>query len=130
MRSGSTLLVSSTVWPVRSWMRSPMSRTSWSSSSMALVTSTGSNFFSLRQRLLDQPLVVIGVQRLARDLLGGDDGQVRDLLADLVERTLRLELDLAPGALECLLVLFARPLPRLALEGLGRLARANEDLLG
>ena len=39
------------------------------------------------------------VERLARDLLGGHDRQVGDLLADVVERALGRGLDVALGAL-------------------------------
>ena len=59
----------------------------------------------LRQRLLDQAAVVLLVERLARDLLGGGDRQVRDLLAELVERAAGLVLDVAARLREQLLAL-------------------------
>jgi len=40
----------------------------------------------LLERLLDQAALVVLVERLAGDLLGGEHGERRDLLADLVER--------------------------------------------
>src|SRR5436305_9689650 len=53
----------------------------------------------LLQGLLEQaPLVLLG-ERLARHLLGGHDGQVRHLAADLLDRPLRLDFNLPPSAL-------------------------------
>ena len=49
----------------------------------------------LGERLLDQPLLVGVVERLAGHLLGREHGQVGDLLADLLERAPRLGLDVA-----------------------------------
>ena len=55
--SGSTVELSSTRLPVCSSMRLPMSFTSPSSSSTALVTLTGSSWFSLAQRSLNTRLI-------------------------------------------------------------------------
>ena len=49
------------------------------------------------QRLLDQAALVIGVERLAGHLLGREDGQVGDLLADLLQRAPGLGFDVAFG---------------------------------
>ena len=60
----------------------------------------------LVERLLDQAAVVVVVERLAGDLLGGHHRQVGDLLADLVERPAGLRLDvLARGLHQLLAVL-------------------------
>src|SRR4051812_23638476 len=84
----------------------------------------------LRQRVLDE-LALIGVgQGLARDLLGREDRQVGDLVADLLDRTPRLGLDLALRRLEHLLALGLAGLERRCLGGVGGLAGAGEDLLG
>src|SRR4029079_7547 len=83
-----------------------------------------------RDRLVDQAPLVGLVERLAGDLLRGDQRQLSDLGPDLLERPLRLGLDLAAGVLEA-------PLP----VGRARLADAiplgvrdapglGEDLLG
>src|SRR5438309_559439 len=69
----------------------------------------------LRQRLLDQALLVVLGERLPRDLLGRDDREVGDFLADLVERAAGLRLDLAAGPLHRLLVLLAGLLARVVL---------------
>ena len=52
----------------------------------------------LRDRLVDQAALVLGVEDLAGDAGGRRERQVGDLGADLVERALRLGLDLAPGS--------------------------------
>src|SRR6266545_4509863 len=49
---------------------------------------------------LDETPVVLVVENLARHLLGRDQAQLRDLGADLLQRPLRLGLDLAPRVLE------------------------------
>src|ERR671914_620811 len=62
--------------------------------------------------------------------LGGDHGEVGDLLADLVERAARLGLDVAPRRGEQLLALLGRIGLGLVLERVGCLARADDDVLG
>ena len=57
----------------------------------------------LAERLVDEALLVVLVERLARDLLRGDHGERGHLLADAVERAARLRLDLAAGLLHQLL---------------------------
>src|SRR5215210_2207629 len=84
----------------------------------------------LAEGLLDQAAVVLLGERLARDLLGGRDGQVRDLLAQLVERAASLVLDVATGLREQLLALLDGLRLGLVLEVLTRLARAGDDVLG
>ena len=85
----------------------------------------------LAERLLDEPLLVVVVEHLARDLLGRHHRQVGDLAADVVERALARRLDVALGVCrvgfgeDLLAALFG-----LALVGLGRLARALHDLFG
>ena len=79
----------------------------------------------LAERLLDQAAVVVRGQRLARDLLGGDHGEVGDLLADLLERAARLGLDVAPRGRHQLLALLGGLRLRLVGQRLGRLARAR-----
>jgi hypothetical protein len=74
--------------------------------------------------------VVVVVERLARDLLGRENGEVGDLAADLVERPARLELDLAPGVGQHLLARGLGIRLRLVLDPVGRLARAGDDVLG
>src|SRR5579884_418820 len=82
------------------------------------------------ERLLDQPALVGLGERLARDLLGGDQAEPADLVADLAERLVRRLVDLAPRLLE-------PPLPvglglladALALR-VGDAARLGQDLLG
>src|SRR6476659_9256268 len=84
----------------------------------------------LLERLLDQPLLVVLVERLAGDLLRRQDREVGDLVADLLDRAPGLGLDVAPGLLEQLLALDLRLLERLALVDLAGLARAADDLVG
>jgi hypothetical protein len=74
--------------------------------------------------------VILLGERLARDLLGGRDREVGDLLAQLVERSARLVLDVAPGLGEQLLALLHGLGLRLVLDVLARLARAGDDVLG
>src|SRR5207245_2790771 len=54
----------------------------------------------LRERLVDQALLVVARERLARDLLGGEQAQLADLVADLAERLVGRLLDLAARLLE------------------------------
>ena len=82
------------------------------------------------ERLLDQAALVGVVERLARDLLGGHDREVGDLPADVVERPLGGGLDVALGALGGFREDLLAALAGLVLVGLGRLARALDDLLG
>jgi hypothetical protein len=84
----------------------------------------------LAERFLDQALLIVVVERLAGHLLGGEDRQVGDLGADLLDRAARLGLDVATRLLEQLLALGPRPLDCLALAHLAGLARAGDDLLG
>ena len=49
----------------------------------------------LGQRLVDEPPLVLGGERLARHLLRGHDGEVGDLGADLLDRAACLRLDVA-----------------------------------
>ena len=72
--------------------------------------------------------LVAPVERLAGHLLGRQHGQVRDLVADLLDRAPRLGLDVAARLLEQLLALLAGRLERLALVLLGRLARARTTI--
>ena len=81
--------------------------------------------------LLDEPALVVVGQRLARDLLRGEHGEVGDLGADLLDRAARLGLDVARGS--------ARSAPRggalrlrddVGLLLLAGLARAGDDLVG
>ena len=83
----------------------------------------------LGERLLDQPLVVGVVERLAGDLLGREHGQVGDLLADLLERALRLGLDVAARRGDQLLALGLAVGGRLRDRVLGRLARPGDDVV-
>src|ERR1044072_774833 len=84
----------------------------------------------LRQGVLDELALVVVAHLLARDLLGREDREVGDLVADLLDRAPRLGLDLALGGLEHLLAL---GLPRLeggGRGGVGGVAGAFKDLLG
>src|SRR5258707_9567086 len=83
----------------------------------------------LAQRLLDEAALVLLVERLARDLLGGEDRQVGDLVADLLDRAARLGLDVALGLLEQLLALGLGLLHGRGFGGLAGLACAGDDLL-
>src|SRR5512132_1933225 len=84
----------------------------------------------LAERLLDKALLVVGVERLARDLLGGQDRQVRDLAADLLDRAARLGLDVVARLLQELLALDLGLRQGLTLADLAGLARAGDDLVG
>src|ERR1044072_8998847 len=84
----------------------------------------------LRQGVLDELALVVVGQRLARDLLGREDREVGDLVADLLARAPRLGLDLALGGLEHLFALALTRLQRGGLGGVRGLAGAVEDLLG
>src|SRR3954467_14632300 len=83
----------------------------------------------LAERFLDEATLVVLVERLARDLLGREDRQVGDLVADLLDRAPRLGLDVALGLLEHLRALGAGLVDRLRLGCLAGLARADQDLL-
>src|SRR5205807_661644 len=84
----------------------------------------------LAERLVDQALLVGRVERLARDLLGGEQAELRHLLADLPERLDGRLVDLPPRLLETpLAILFALLAHALAL-GIADAARLGEDLLG
>ena len=74
----------------------------------------------LGQRLLDQPLVVVVVERLAGHLLGREHGQVGDLLADLLQRAPRLGLDVLARGGDQLLALGLALGRRLGDRGLRR----------
>ena len=84
----------------------------------------------LRESVLDEALLVVIGERLARDLLGREHGQVGDLAADLVDRATGLGLDVTPGLLEQALALGAGGLDRLLLVRLAGLARTADDLVG
>ncbi len=79
----------------------------------------------LRERLVDQPAVVVVVERLARDLLRRHHRQVGHLAPDLVDRAARLLLDVAARLLHQLLALLVGVDLGLVLELVGRLARAG-----
>ena len=83
----------------------------------------------LGQRLVDESALVLLRQRAARHLLGGGDGEVGDLTADLGDRAPGLGLDVAAGLLEQLLAAAAGLLRRLALVDLGGLAGADDDVV-
>jgi hypothetical protein len=74
--------------------------------------------------------VVVRRERLAGDLLGRDHRQVRDLLADLVERPPCLGLDVPPRGSQQLLALLGRVGLGLVGQRVGRLAGAGRDVLG
>ena len=74
--------------------------------------------------------MVLAGERLARDLLRRDHGQLRHLRPDLVDRTAGLLLDVAPGALEQLLARLARVDLRLILHLLGGPPRTRDDVVG
>ncbi len=84
----------------------------------------------LRQRLFDEPTLVVLVEGLAGDRLGGGDREVGDLLADLLDGAAGLGLDVAAGLLQQLLTRLLGGLEALTLRGLRRLAGAGDDLLG
>src|SRR5215218_4201698 len=84
----------------------------------------------LVEGLLDQAALVALVERLARHLLGGPDGEVGDLLADLLDRAAGLGLDVAAGLLEHLVALGLGLGEHLALVRLTGLARAGDDVVG
>src|SRR5262245_26656465 len=84
----------------------------------------------LADRFVDQPLVVVGGEHLARHLLGRDHGQVGDLGADRLQRARRLGLDLARGLLEPALAVLLELVAQASLLRLGDLPRLCEDLFG
>src|SRR4030095_1025327 len=61
----------------------------------------------LLQRLVDQALLILVVERLAGHLLGRQHGQVGDLPADPLQRAPGLRLDVAPSGREQLPALLA-----------------------
>src|SRR6478735_5886091 len=76
----------------------------WAAPSSLRSSPRGSGSFELREveladRLVDQPAVVGVGERLPGHLRRGDQRQVGDLRADLLERAARLGLDLAVGLL-------------------------------
>ena len=85
----------------------------------------------LAQRLLDQPALVGIGERLAGDLLGGQDRQVGDLAADVVAAPARVAASMLRSARLAASSsdLLAAPLG-LLLVRLGRLAGALDDLVG
>src|SRR5262249_33507331 len=82
------------------------------------------------QRLLDQLALVLLVERLASDLLGGHARQVGALLADVVERPLRSRFDFALRALGGLGQEALAMVLGLLFVGFGRLAGPLDDLVG
>src|SRR5215211_2403037 len=81
-------------------------------------------------RHLEQGALVLLVERLARDLLGGDHGERRHLAADVVDRPARLGVDVAAGGLHQLLPLLARLRAGTLALRVGILARPHDDVLG
>ena len=96
---------------------------------MSLATDGESVEVELLEGLLHEPALVLGGQRLARELLRGLDGEIGDLAPDLGDGPARLRLDVALGLLERLLALGLGFLACPALNRVGRLVRALEDLL-
>src|SRR6266540_2249694 len=84
----------------------------------------------LAEGFLDQPAMVLVVERLAGDLARGQQAQVDDLDANLLESAARLGLDLAPGLFEPALPVGLGLLSHPPLVRLRDLARLGEDLLG
>ena len=82
------------------------------------------------QRLLDEALLVVLGERLARDLLGREHRQVGNLATDLVDRAAGLRLDVTTGLLEQPLALGAGGLDGFLLMRLAGLAGAGDDLIG
>src|SRR5581483_10442629 len=84
----------------------------------------------LRERLVDQPLLVGAGEGLLRDLLRRDQAEAADLVADLAERLLCRLVDLPARLLEAplpvLLGLLANPLALRVPDA----PRLGEDLLG
>src|SRR5213593_2975321 len=83
----------------------------------------------LPDRLVDQAPVIGIVERLPSYLLGGHQGQGRDLGADLLERPARLGLDLAARLLEPPLTVGLRLLLHPLALRVGDPTRLREDLL-
>src|SRR5882724_4186737 len=81
-------------------------------------------------RLVDQALVVRVLENLAGHLGGGDEGELGHLRADLLERPLRLGLDLPLGLLEATLAIGLRLFLDTSRHRLSDLARLRQDLLG
>ena len=80
--------------------------------------------------LLDQAALVLGRQRLPGHLLGGQDREVGDLGADLLDRATGLRLDVLARLLEQLLAALPALDDQVGLGLLARLARAGDDLVG
>ena len=83
----------------------------------------------LFDRLLDQPALVVLVEDLARDLLGGEERQLDDVAADLLAQPGVLGGELLAVLLQLLLEVGVRALLRLLDESLGLAASVVEDLL-
>src|SRR5215203_5472722 len=84
----------------------------------------------LRDRLVDEPALVLARQRLARDLLGREDREVGDLGADLLDRPPRLGLDVTACLLEQLLAPLLADGDGVGLLLLAGLARPRDDVVG
>src|SRR6478752_4431444 len=103
-----------------------------SASGMALLVlrSREGGEVDLAEGLLDEPLLVLGVEALAGHLLRRQHGQIGDLLADLLQRAPRLGLDVALGLGDEVLALLLAGGGRLGFRGLRRLPRAGHDVVG
>ena len=84
----------------------------------------------LGERLLDQPPMIVLVERLSGHLLGGQNGEVGDLASDPLQRALGLELDVAAGGGDQLLAPLAAGGGCLGEGRLGGLAGTGDDLVG
>ena len=82
------------------------------------------------ERSNDLAAMVLAGEGTLRDLLGGDQAELRDLGADLLERSARLCLDLTARLLEAALAVGLGVLAHAALVRLANLPRLGEDLLG
>src|ERR671921_2067624 len=79
--------------------------------------------------LVHQAALVLGGQRLARDLLGREDREVGDLGADLLDRAAGLGLDVLARLLEQLLAALLALDDEVGLGLLAGLARAGDDVV-
>src|SRR4249919_914829 len=84
----------------------------------------------LRDRLVDESPLVLGVEHLARDACRRGERELGDLRADLVERSRRLGLDLALGLRQAPLALGLGLLLHPLDLGVADLPRIREDLRG